>query len=238
MSKRLLSALISIFFACAVFGSDNEKDSLTETQLNERLNYLQSLLQKNERQTGNWWNTWTALYSAATVGQAAVAVSTPSKPLRQDMIVGAGTTILGVASQLLTPVRTHFIQVLPDSIRKLSITEKSALLIKGEEQLGKQAKIASAGKGWQVHALSGAVNLASGLITWIGFKRSFGEGVLNFALNSLVTEVQIWTQPVRAKKDYVHYIQQVSLGSVEINTRIPEFYSQVSLNSFQLGIRF
>jgi len=238
MSKRLFLSLLGIFFVGVVFGSEHAKDSLSETQLNERLDHLQSLLQKNERQAGHWWKSWTVLYGGATVGQAAVALHTDKKPLRQDMIVGAGTTLLGMASQFLTPVRTNFQFVSSDSMRLRSTVEKFDLLEKGEEQLRKQAAVARAGQSWQVHALYGAVNLASGLITWIGFKRSFGEGVLNFALNTVVTEVQIWTQPVRAIKDFDHYMQQVRLGTVDANARIPEYYSQVSLNSFQLGIRF
>lgn len=238
MIKQLVSAVVCFTFVGALFGSERGMDSIAERQLNERLNLLQSIVQKNERQAGNWWTTWTFLYGAATIGQAAVAVAADSKPLRQDMIVGAGTTLLGVASQLITPVRTGYEFVPSDSLRFLSMVEKSALIEKGEDQLRRQVAIAEAGKGWQVHALSGVVNLTSGLITWIGFKRSFGEGVLNFALNTVVTEVQIWTQPVGARKDFDRYFQEGSFDSVEANARIPECYSQVSLHSIRLGIRF
>ena len=238
MSKRLLLAVGCLLFATVVLASENAMDSLSDAQLGEQLIRLQNTLRTNERNADNWWTTWTVLYGTATIGQGAVALVTTDKSTRQDMILGAGTTILGVASQLMTPVCTRFKPIGTDSLTKLSYTEKQRLLTQGEEILKKQADIAISGKSWQVHALSGAVNLASGLITWIGFKRSFGEGVFNFALNTVITETQIWTQPVRAKKAYNQYIQENSRGFAAPSVRTPEWYGQVSPASCSIGLRF
>lgn len=252
MNKRLSLTAVILFFVSVSYGADTVvvlnisdaemtrlEDSLTDQRLTENLNYLEKTLHFNERNAGNWWKTWTILYGVATVGQGAVAVVTNDKSTRQDMIVGAGTTLLGMASQLITPVNTGFRAIGPDSVAKLSAPEKSALLLQDEALLKKQADIAQAGKGWQVHALSGAVNLASGLITWIGFKRSFGEGVLNFALNTVVTEVQIWTQPMRAKKQYKKILWDLHEEGYRSNPyRSPEWYGQVSPASCSFGLRF
>lgn len=240
MSKRLYLAVFCLGLVTVVFGQESrmKTDSQTDAQIGEQLNLLQNTLAVNERHADNWWKTWTILYGAATIGQGAVALTTNQKSLRQDMIVGAGTTLLGVANQLLTPVTTGFRPIGTDSIAQLSFLEKTEKLAQGEEILKKQAQIAQAGKGWQVHALSGAVNLASGLITWIGFKRSFGEGVFNFALNTVITETQIWTQPFRAKKTYEQYILAKNRGFELPATPTPEWYSQVSPASCSIGIRF
>ncbi|MCX6309758.1 MAG: hypothetical protein NTY32_13335 [Bacteroidia bacterium] len=199
MNKKALLTIVCIALVTVVFGQASAvekalstemqliEDSLTDAQIGLRLQRLQNEHEKNEQHAGNWWKTWVVLYGAATIGQGAVAVTTHQKPLRQDMIVGAGTTLLGVANQFLTPVTTGFRPIDTDSIAKLSFSQKVQKLAEGEEILKKQAQIAKAGKGWQAHALSGAVNLASGLITWIGFKRSFGDGVFNFALNTVIT---------------------------------------------------
>lgn len=247
MSKRSYIAVFCLALVTVVFGQESTLvatpssemiNTLTDAQLGEQLKLLQNSLALNERHADNWWKTWTILYGAATIGQGAVALTTHQKSLRQDMIVGAGTTLLGVANQLLTPVTTDFRPIGTDSIAKLSFLEKTEKLAQGEEILKKQAQIAQAGKGWQVHALSGAVNLASGLITWIGFKRSFGEGVFNFALNTVITETQIWTQPIRAKKEYQQYLQAKSRGFATFQTNTPEWYGQVSPASCSFGIRF
>lgn len=68
------------------------------------------------------------------------------------------------------------------------------------------------GISWQVHLFSGAVNITSGLITWLGFKRSLWAGVENFALNTIVAESQIWTQPTQTMKDYQSYYRKYKSG--------------------------
>ena len=251
MSKRLILAVLGLLLVSVTYGAErmvtnqvsaeemvHVDDSLTNAQRTFQLNLLEKALHSNERSAENWWITWTALYAAATVGQGAVAVATKDLSTRQDMIVGAGTTVLGVASQLFTPVSTKFKFIGADSIAKLTFLEKTQKLVQGEEILKKQVQIALAGKGWQVHALSGAVNLASGLITWIGFKRSLGEGVFNFALNTVITETQIWTQPFRAKKTYEQYVLAKNRGFATFQTNTPEWYGQVSPASCSFGIRF
>lgn len=236
MRKRLVLALIA--FSCVSFTFATESDSLSSAELGARLTRLQNSLRTNEKGAENWWITWTALYAAATVGQGAVAVASHDLSTRQDMLLGAGTTVLGVASQLLTPVSTTFTYLGRDSVARLSDAEKLRLLTQGEALLKRQAEIAQAGKSWQTHALFGVGNLASGLITWIGFKRSFGEGVFNFALNTVITETQIWTQPVRAKKAYERYLLEKQRGFALTLDRSPEWYGQVSPASCTFGLRF
>lgn len=236
MNKRLKGALLCLLFVSMAYA--NEPDSLSSAELGAQLTRLHNTLRTNEKGAENWWITWTALYSAATIGQGAVAVVSNDLGTRQDMILGAGTTLLGVASQLLTPVSTHFNYLGSDTISKLSVAEKQRLLKQGEELFRKQVRIAQAGKSWQTHALFGVGNLASGLITWIGFKRSFGEGVFNFALNTVITETQIWTQPVRAKKAYERYVLENQRGFASPNAQKPEWYGQVSPASCRFGLRF
>lgn len=236
MNKRLVFALFALLSVSSAFA--NEPDALSSAELGAQLTRLQNILRTNEKGAENWWITWTALYSAATIGQGAVAIVTNDVSTRQDMILGAGTTVLGVASQLLTPVSTPFNYLSSDSISKLSVADKQRLLSQGEAILKKQVRIAEAGKSWQTHALFGVGNLASGLITWIGFKRSFGEGVFNFALNTVITETQIWTQPIRAKKAYERYVRENQRGFALPCAPTPEWYGQVSPASCSFGLRF
>jgi hypothetical protein len=236
MNKRLLISLLILLSVSFAFA--DEKDSLSSAELGAQLSRLQNTLRTNEKGAETWWITWTALYTAATVGQGAVAVASNDLSTRQDMVLGAGTTLLGVASQLLTPVSTKFHYLSSDSIAKLSVADKQHLLTQGEAVLKKQSDIALAGKSWQTHALFGVGNLASGLITWIGFKRPFSEGVFNFALNMVITETQIWTQPIRAKKAYQQYLQSNQRGFEPSRSITPEWYGQVSPASCSFGLRF
>jgi len=251
MNKRLVLAVFGLLMVWTTFGAERDvvtnasavkmvhvDDSLSNAKMTFQLNLLQKALQSNERRADSWWKTWTTIYAAATIGQGVVALTTRQKSLKQDLILGVGTTLLGMANQLLTPVKTGFRPIETDSISILSASDKIQLRAQGEEYLKKQVQIAQAGKGWQVHALSGAVNLASGLITWIGFNRSFGEGVFNFALNTVITETQIWTQPVRAKQDLERYLQAKDLGFEPSTKLSPEWYGLVTATSCRFGVRF
>ncbi len=181
-------------------------DVLTDAELDERLNSLLQQVQHNEKAASTWWNTWVGLYAGATVGQGVAACLSPNKSTRQDMVLGAGTTLLGMVGQFISPVKSGYNPGLFDQGADLDRTGRLEQLSQAEALLAIQAEKARSGKNWQTHALSGSVNLASGLITWLGFKRSFLEGVANFALNTAITEIQIYSQPTRAIKDYAECV--------------------------------
>jgi hypothetical protein len=63
-----------------------------------------------------------------------------------------------------------------------------------------------------MHAVSSAINLSSGMITWLGFDRTIQSGLINFAINEVITEANIWTQPTRAIKDYKNYCEKYKKG--------------------------
>ncbi len=71
------------------------------------------------------------------------------------------------------------------------------------------------GRSFKTHAICTAVNLGSGLVTWLGFKRSVWAGLGNFALNEAITETQIFTQPRRAIKDYDNYVNKYKFSPVQ-----------------------
>jgi hypothetical protein len=79
------------------------------------------------------------------------------------------------------------------------------------------------------------VNLASGLIVWLGFERNIWEGVGNFALNTVITELQIWTQPTRAITDYDNYIKKYKSGEQPDSQNFKLSWS-VSVSLGRLGI--
>lgn len=173
---------------------------------------LRELANQDRIRAQAWWYAWLGGYSAATAGQGIVYFTSEDKSLRQDMALGAATTFLGAMGQLLTPI-------LPkdatygrpaggynaEGAEPLTY-EQSAELVKALALREKE------GRSWKVHAVAGAVNLGSGLITWLGFKRTFLDGLGNFALNTVITEAQIWTQPTRAMRDYERYCREQAVG--------------------------
>jgi hypothetical protein len=102
-----------------------------------------------------------------------------------------------------------------------------------------QAERAKSGKNWQTHALNGAVNLAGGLITWLGFKRPLMDGISTFAIGMAVSEIQIWSQPTRAMKDYKQYCRSYNLDGYQKTSR-PQlvWYAHVSPEGLSIGLGF
>ena len=206
MTKYILSCLFGLLLTSGIFSQDTIQVA-NNVELTERLHMIRQMLDRNEKNAGIWWKTWLGIYGSATVVQGTVACLTPDKSTREDMILGAGTTMLGFAGQLIAPVKSGY--------------------------------VAKSGKNWQTHALSGAVNLSSGLITWIGFKRSVWAGLGNFAMNTIVTEIQIWSEPTKSMNDYEHYCNTYNLADTKPSKR-PEFewYAHVQPNGIGLEVSF
>ena len=210
---RLNSGAIFIVFIF-IFQSLNisAQIEISDSLIMERIQIIEKMLEQGKPNANFWWYGWLAGYSAATVGQSSVCFFSHDKGTKQDMVLGAATTLLGVAGQLLTPMIPGYasdrIKQIPEDTREMRLQK----LEKSEELLKASALREKAGRSWKAHAVVGAVNISSGLITWLGFKRNVWAGVGNFALNTVITEAQIWTQPTRAIKDYQNYCRKYKSG--------------------------
>ena len=257
MNKYFLTCFFSLIVVFRVFSQDtsgilnkpfqNQKpdtlvsysDQVTDLEISERLQMIHKMLDKNERGAENWWNEWLVIYSVATVGQTAVACYTGNKSTREDMALGASTTLVGALGQFLSPVKSGYKVEQFQQYQNLPIESRKEALKQAETYLKMQAELVRVGNNWQKHAICGIVNLSSGLITWIGFKRSVWDGIANFALNTIVTEVQIWSQPGKAKRDYQKYCNLYGLSNFKPSI-MPELelYAHVLPGGIGLDISF
>jgi len=133
--KKIVSASVFLLVSVITFllgPKSYGQDALTDSIISARLQFLQKSLKTDEHKTSLWWNGWLYGYSALTLGQGVVFVTADNLSTRQDMALGAATSLLG-------------------------------------------------------------------------FKRTIWDGLENFAINTAITEAQIWSQPIRAKKDYQNY---------------------------------
>jgi hypothetical protein len=207
-SGLILLVLILIFQSLNVSSQVETPDSV----ISERIQLIQNMLDRGRPNANLWWYGWLAGYSAATVAQGAVFILSDEKATRQDMALGAATTLLGAAGQLLTPNEPGRAAERLLQIEGGDAEARLQKLQDAEELLKASALREKAGRSWKIHAITGAVNVSSGLITWLGFKRDLWAGVQNFALNTIITETQIWTQPTKAMKDYQSYCRRYKKG--------------------------
>lgn len=233
LKSLTLSVILVFSFTLTIPHPISAQEIPEDTVVYLRVPEFRQIVKKNDSAVNTWWWGWLAGYSAATIGQGIAGIASDKLSNRQDMFLGAATTLIGAVGQFVTPVQ-------PRSMRKLNSFSRGSGTDYSQtndylEYLKLMALAESKGRGWQMHVASGAVNLGSGLITWLGFKRTLKDGLFNFALNTAITEAQIWSQPVRAKKVYSGYIRQ---GIADENQRLP-WMSEciISISSSATGIR-
>lgn len=233
-TKRSAIILLLIFLFqchCALAQED-----LSDSQIQERLQTIQHILEQGKSNANRWWYGWLIGYSAATLAQGAIGFTSNAKETKQDGTLGAATTFLGAMGQIVAPMVPSSA---PDRLADISAStpaERKEKLLKAEELLKECALRERSGRSWKTHAITGAVNLSSGVIVWLGFKRSFWEGLGSFALNTVITEVQIWTQPTSAMREYDNYIKKYKSGKMLGNSK-PDKSGWVTLYPGGLEIR-
>jgi hypothetical protein len=234
-SRSIFFVFIFIFQSLNISAQVEIPDSV----IMERIRIIEKMLDKGKPGADRWWYGWLAGYSAATIGQGTVFLSSNEKGTRQDMALGAATTLLGAAGQLLTPMTPSYAPARLTKIPEDTHEGRIQKLDDAEELLKASALREKDGRSWQTHAVAGVVNVSSGLITWLGFKRNVWAGVENFALNTVITEAQIWTQPTKAMKDYQNYCKRFKSGEnpVALKSEI-DWFAGASPGGIEIKIVF
>jgi hypothetical protein len=231
--RFLISALV--FFPVKILAQDPIPDAMVK----ERIQCIQNMLEQDQKNTDIWWYGWLAVYGAATAGQGAAFIISEETRTKQDMALGAATTILGMAGQLISPLHPGHKAKLLKEMPENTLDERLKKLEDAEQMLKKIAQTEKFGRSWKNHALYSAVNLGGGLITWIGYKRSVWAGIGSFALNTVVSEIQIWTQPTRSLKNYQDYCRKYQSGTIPVAYKPrPEFYVSASPGGVGLKVVF
>ena len=96
----LLFLLILTLQVSEISGQNEIPDSLVKVQIQS----IQNMLNQGKPAAKLWWNGWFYGYSAATMVQGIVCLESKELKTRQDMALGAVTTLIGAAGQLLMPM--------------------------------------------------------------------------------------------------------------------------------------
>jgi hypothetical protein len=212
------------------------QDILPDSVVKERIQVIQEMLDKGKRNANTWWYGWLVGYGAATVAQGVAAIVSDNLATRQDMALGALTTLLGMGGQIISPMVPGFAPGKLEDIPQGTPEQNIRKLCEAEKWLEESAKREKEGRSWKIHALDGAVNIGCGFIVWFGFKRTFLEGLENVALNTAICEIQIFTQPTRAVKDYNTYCRQYKSGQ-NLSLCEPEITWSFTMVPGGVGIR-
>lgn len=236
--KRLSKGLCFLFILLFTFqvlivnGQTLRYDPIADA----KLKFLKGALQKDYKRTELWWYGWLGAYSAATIGQGAVFLASDKKSIRQDMALGAATTFLGAAGQFISPFIPNDDYIWFKSLPESSNDERLAKLAVAEKLLNQWGERERKAWIWDNHILPTTVNLAGGLITWLGFKRTLKDGIINFAMNTLITETQIWIQPNYAKRYYKKYCREFLTGT-QTYSYVPDVNWYVEAKPGGIGLK-
>lgn len=177
---------------------------LTDSEVVQRLAYLEQHLDAGRDYAWWWWNGWTAFYSIGAVVEGTRAGLADTDAQRADYALGAVKATAGVIVLLSRPLEAKngadAVRVLPDT----SPAERRRQLAVAEHQLQANSDAAKRRYSWKRHAINLAVNTAGAVIVWQGFgdpSRAWRSAGIAMA----VGEAQIWTQPWWPTEDWEEY---------------------------------
>jgi hypothetical protein len=197
----LAAALLLVAGRAAAQGTATPADA----EVTNRVAFIESALDAGRPAADLWWYGWLAGYGAATAGQIAVCSSTDDQKQRQDMRVGAYNAALGAVGQAVFPLEAGRFAARLKELPAATPEARRAKLAAAEDYLRRAAAQERLGRSWQPHVLSAAVNLGAGLAIWQHYDRPARDGLVTFAISQLVSEIQIFTQPMRATRDLREY---------------------------------
>jgi hypothetical protein len=191
---------ISLLLHVKFIYSQNTIDQLSDTEVTERINYIQGVLDEGQTCAQWWFYGWTIGYTALAAGHFTLHFVSDDKEFKQDMLVGGVTSTLGIAGMLIDPFVPAYG---PGDLRSLPSNtpgEKRNKLKNAEDILKRSAQREIDGRAWLTHTLAFIVNLGGGLTIWQYYKRPFMDGLLNFAMGMAVSEIQIFSASSGWKK--------------------------------------
>jgi hypothetical protein len=179
-------------------------DSLSDSELDARLRFIEERLEGGERWAKWWQHGWTGVYVGGIVVGTGQAAATDSGKNRANYIVTAVKGAIGTTRLLLSP---HPGRNGADEIaaENFGNTREARIqrLQRGEQILEAVAKRARQRTNWIPHAANLGLNLAGA-----GFILGFGHGmdaVESFAIGVTVGEAHLWSAPKKGIQDLEDY---------------------------------
>lgn len=176
-------------------------EALAAIDAQTRLRWLDQHLASGAARARIWAWTWRAAYTGITIGEVALAATAKTTEDRAADIVGATSAFIGVAANLILPLKVmgdqrwwakHYAGSQGDDV--------CALLNTAEMLFIRDAESEEFGVGPLVHVGNFAINIAGGLVLGLGYGRWPA-----FAYTSLVGiavgEIMVATQPTDVIED-------------------------------------
>lgn len=205
----LVTAIVISFSGISAFA-----DSLNDEVLSRRIDFIQNRLDDGTTDAKRWQYFWMFINGAAgylQLGTATTLTDSDEKNERYDNIVGGISSLLATGDLILNPLNSWNAATKLQNLPQTTDEEKKAKLQFGEQLLKDCADREIYGRSWQTHALAGLVSVIGGAAIALDKEDNddddyrYGDGAFFFASSMLVAEIQIFTMPTRAIKDWEDY---------------------------------
>ena len=184
-------------------GLTRDPSSLSDSELDARLNFLEQRLDAGQNYAKYWQWGWTSGYSLGIVIGTAQAIDEDKNKHRTNDIVTAVKGVIGTSRMLLA---RHPGRHGADAMREIPGDSREAKLQRlkaGEETLKRVAKRAEQRTNWKSHAGNIALNAAGGAFIF-GFGRDKDAGI-SMGVGVAVGTAQILSAPKRGIQDLEDY---------------------------------
>ncbi len=199
------AARAAVMLALAGPALAGEPAAMTDTEVTNRLQFIQGSLDGGQEAANLWWYGWLIGYGGAAVQQFIAHSNADNENRKQDTAVGYVTSAIGVVGQLVAPLEACRLAARLREMPGDTPEARRAKLAAAEGYLRRSAAQEAFGRSWKMHAITAAVNLGTGLFLWLHYNRPDRDGLGIFCVGQVVSEIQIFTQPMRAVRDLREY---------------------------------
>jgi hypothetical protein len=181
---------------------------LSEIDAGERLQFIRQRLAREAPRARTWTTAWAVGYGLLTGAQLALVPFFDDEGMQADLVVGAGSSAIGLAALLVVPLEVIDDQagLEADLNDPRTGPGQCAQLARAENLLIRDAVSEADGVSWLMHGANGVLALGVGLVLGLGFDR-WESGAINAAASFAIGEVMILTQPNQLTEDLNRYRQ-------------------------------
>lgn len=242
---RSLLTVFAVMVMLTGIPGKSYSDSASSNDVSERIQYIQKSLDDGTGTAKLWWYGWLAFYAGATIVPLTAALTTKNETLQVTGGVSAAESLIGFCGMFVMPFASRSAADELRSMPENTPEERSKKLSAAEDLLKKSAEDEIAGKSWVQHSLGVLVNAAGALVIWKGYEsrikkaggQSWEQALISFVVGTGVSELQIWTEPVKAISDYKGYKSVYPAPRAAIDTKLLILPSENGFE-FAAAVRF
>jgi hypothetical protein len=179
--------------------------ALEQIDVEQRLQFIRDRMAHDAALARTWSNAWTITWGLLTGGQLAL-VAFFDGDAQADLYVGAGSSFIGFAGQLILPLSIKSDQTKLENHVKMvgRAAERCKLLEHAEKVFIENAENEADGAHWLMHGANVLINVGAMLILGLGYDR-WDSGAINAAAGIALGELMIFTQPTGLVDDLERY---------------------------------